>query len=184
MSLGSHLLFYISCYIVKEFVNLKILECSWSYFTFLKLCVFLYTMIESFMHQLLYIERWWDLHITCSIWVYLALSEESVLHLSCNSRKPQTLHTKTEIENWSIIGSLDMIPDCMEEILLSIWEPKMSFTKVLSQWCNQALLLNWESPVGMLTWSWRALFSSLSVKYQPLSFWLGVRKVCPVLFGW
>lgn len=137
MSLGSHLLFYISCYIVKEFVNLKILGCSWSYFTFLKLCVFLYNMIESFMHQLLYMERWWDLHITCSIWVYLALSEESVLHLSCNSRKPQTLHTKTEIENWSIIGSLDMIPDCMEEILLSIWEPKMSFTKVLSQWCNQ-----------------------------------------------
>lgn len=47
---------------------------------------------------------------------------------------------------------------------------------------SETSLLNWESPVGML--NWRALFSSLSVICQPLSFWLGLPQVCPVLFGW
>lgn len=49
---------------------------------------------------------------------------------------------------------------------------------------SEALLLNWESPVGVLNWSWRTLFSRMSVKYQPLSFWLDLPKFCPVLFGW
>lgn len=49
---------------------------------------------------------------------------------------------------------------------------------------SEALLLNWESPLGMLSWTWRALFSRMSVKYQPLSFWLDLPKFCPGLFGW
>lgn len=49
---------------------------------------------------------------------------------------------------------------------------------------SEALLLNWESPLGVLNWTWRALFSRMSLKYQPLSFWLDLPKFCPVLFGW
>lgn len=157
------------------------LGCIWSYFTFLKLCVFLYNMLESFMHQLLFTERWFAYYL-------FHISIFGFMRGVCSALKLQFQKaSNTSQENWNRKLKYYRVPG-YDSRLHGRNTPEylraqnVIFESIVTVMQLEALLLNWESPLGML--NGRALFSSLSVKYQPLPFWLNLLKVCSVLFGW
>lgn len=79
-----------------------------------------------------------------------------------------------------------MVPNCMEEILLRVFESlkchlqKYHHSDVIRVNAFKLRVSSWHVELNS-----EALFFNvcLFLKFQPLSFWLGLPKVCPVLFG-
>lgn len=97
---------------------------------FLKLCVLLCTMMESFLHHLLYLRRAGVIRI-----LFIPLKNVlawSAFSAECNPRNPPAPHVTTGRGNGRTEAPR-ATPDSGRNALQRVCEPPVSFTKVSSQ---------------------------------------------------
>lgn len=125
--------------------------CIRSYFTFLKLCVFLYNMLESFMHQLLFTERWFAYYL-------FHISISGFMRGVCSALKLQFQKaSNSSQENWNrklkyyrVLGYDSRLHGRNTPEYLRA--QNVIYESIVTVMQLEALLLNWESPLGMLNW--------------------------------